>query len=55
MAEIKSPSEAAMQVAASALRAQSARMKVIDEILANSDSTATAAGGDPYRRQTAVF
>ncbi len=55
MTEIKSPSESAMQVAASALRAQSARMKIIAENLANADSTATTAGGDPYRRQTAVF
>jgi flagellar basal-body rod protein FlgC len=44
-----------LAVAASALRAQQARMRVIAENLANADSTATVAGGDPYRRQTPVF
>jgi len=46
---------AAMSIAASALRAQQARMKVIAENIANADSTSTAAGGDPYRRQSPVF
>jgi flagellar basal-body rod protein FlgC len=55
MAEINSASNAAMAVAASALRAQQARMRVIAENLANSDSTARTPGGDPYRRQVAVF
>jgi flagellar basal-body rod protein FlgC len=55
MAEIKPPTDAAMAVAASALRAQQARMRVIAENLANADSTATTPGGDPYRRQTPVF
>jgi flagellar basal-body rod protein FlgC len=48
-------SSAAMNIAASALRAQQARMRVIAENIANSDSTATVAGGEPYRRQTPVF
>jgi flagellar basal-body rod protein FlgC len=55
MAEIKPPASAAMAVAASALRAQQARMRIIAENLANADSTASTAGGDPYRRQTPVF
>jgi len=55
MAEITSASNAAMSVAASALRAQQARMRVIAENLANSDSTSRTAGGDPYRRQVPVF
>jgi flagellar basal-body rod protein FlgC len=55
MADIVSPGSAAMQVAASALRAQQARMRVIAENLANSDSTSRTAGGDPYRRQVPVF
>jgi flagellar basal-body rod protein FlgC len=46
---------AAMSVAASALRAQQARMRVIAENIANADSTATTAGGDPYQRQSPVF
>jgi flagellar basal-body rod protein FlgC len=55
MAEINSASAAAMTIAASALRAQQARMRVIAENMANSDSTARTPGGDPYRRQMAVF
>ena len=45
----------AMTVAASALRAQQARMRVIAENMANADSVASNAGGDPYRRQIPVF
>jgi flagellar basal-body rod protein FlgC len=48
-------SSAAMNIAASGLRAQQARMRVIAENIANSDSTATTPGGDPYRRQNPVF
>jgi flagellar basal-body rod protein FlgC len=55
MTEIKSASDAPMAIAASALRAQQARMRIIAENLANADSTATTAGGDPYRRQMPVF
>ncbi len=55
MAEIKTASDAAMAVAASALRAQQARMRVIAENIANADSTAATPGGDPYRKQTPVF
>jgi flagellar basal-body rod protein FlgC len=42
-------------VAASALRAQQARMRIIAENLANANSTANTKGGDPYRRQIPVF
>ena len=42
-------------VAASALRAQQSRMRVIAENLANANSTADTKGGDPYRRQAPVF
>ncbi len=55
MPEIKSQSLATMAVAASALRAQQGRMRVIAENMANSNSTARTAGGDPYRRQVPVF
>ena len=48
-------SDQTMAVAASALKAQQARMRVIAENLANSDSTSTVKGGDPYRRQIPVF
>jgi flagellar basal-body rod protein FlgC len=40
-----------MAISASGLRAQSDRMKTISENLANANSTSTAPGGDPYRRQ----
>jgi flagellar basal-body rod protein FlgC len=42
-------------IAAFGLRAQSGRMQVISENIANADSTPTQAGGDPYRRQIATF
>jgi flagellar basal-body rod protein FlgC len=55
MPQIKSQSMATMAVAASALKAQQGRMRVIAENLANANSTARTAGGDPYRRQVPVF
>ena len=55
MPQIKSTSGIAQAVAASALRAQQARMRIIAENLANADSTSKTAGGDPYRRQAPVF
>ncbi|WP_292053906.1 MULTISPECIES: flagellar basal body rod protein FlgC [unclassified Brevundimonas] len=45
----------AMSVAASALRAQQSRMRIIAENIANANSTSPVAGGDPYRRQMPVF
>src|SRR3569623_248568 len=44
-----------MTAAASGLRAQQARMRIIAENLANANSTARTPGGDPYRRQIPVF
>lgn len=44
-----------MGIAASGLRAQSGRMRVLSENIANADSTASAAGGDPYRRKIPTF
>lgn len=55
MTEIRSQAGATMAVAASGMRAQQARMRIIAENLANANSTARAAGGDPYRRQVPVF
>jgi flagellar basal-body rod protein FlgC len=43
-----------MTVAASGLRAQSERMKVIAENIANANSTSQVPGGDPYRRKIAT-
>ncbi|GGZ33700.1 flagellar basal body rod protein FlgC [Asticcacaulis endophyticus] len=45
----------AMVAAASALKAQQARMRIIAENIANAQSTAKTPGGDPYRRQVPVF
>jgi flagellar basal-body rod protein FlgC len=42
-------------IAASGLRAQASRMRVISENIANADSTAPTAGADPYRRRIATF
>jgi flagellar basal-body rod protein FlgC len=42
-------------IAASGLRAQAGRMRVISENIANADSTASTKGGDPYRRKIPTF
>lgn len=42
-------------VAASGLRSQSGRMRVIAENLANADSGPERAGADPYRRKVPTF
>lgn len=55
MPEVKPPSNSAMAVAASALKAQQSRMRVIAENIANADSTARTPGGDPYRRRQPIF
>ncbi len=44
-----------ISVAASGLKAQSGRMRVIAENLANADSTADKPGADPYRRKVPSF
>jgi flagellar basal-body rod protein FlgC len=44
-----------MGIATSGLRAQAGRMRVISENIANADSTAATAGGDPYRRKVPTF
>ena len=49
------PRNNAMAVAASALKAQQSRMRVIAENIANAQSTADAPGGQPYRHQVPVF
>jgi flagellar basal-body rod protein FlgC len=42
-------------VAASGLRAQAGRMRIIAENVANADSTAQRANADPYRRKIVSF
>lgn len=46
---------AALKVAASGLGAQSERIRVVSENLANAQSTGDTAGADPYRRKTISF
>lgn len=43
------------KVATSGLRAQSERMRVVSENVANANSTADTPGGDPYRRKVVSF
>jgi flagellar basal-body rod protein FlgC len=42
-------------IAASGLRAQAGRMRIISENIANADSTAPRAGADPFRRRIPTF
>lgn len=44
-----------IQVSASGLRAESVRMRVIAENLANAQSVSREAGGTPYRRKIVAF
>jgi flagellar basal-body rod protein FlgC len=44
-----------MQIAASGLRAQAGRMRIISENIANADSTPNSPGADPYRRKVPTF
>jgi flagellar basal-body rod protein FlgC len=55
MADVRPPSNAAQAIAATALRAEQARMRIIAENIANANSTSRTPGGDPYRRQVPVF
>ena len=44
-----------MSIAASGLRAQAGRMRIISENIANADSTPTSPGANPYRRKVPTF
>ena len=44
-----------MSIAASGLRAQAGRMRIISENIANADSTPAAPGANPYRRKILSF
>lgn len=46
---------ASLQISASGLRAQAERMRVVSENLANSQSTGSTPGADPYQRKTISF
>ena len=44
-----------LTIAGAGMKVQGARMRVTAENLANADSTAKTAGGEPYRRKTISF
>jgi len=44
-----------LSIAASGLKAQSGRMRIISENIANADSTAATPGGQPYQRKIPTF
>lgn len=47
--------EASMKIAGSGLEAQSSRLRVVSENMANARSTGEVAGANPYRRKTITF
>lgn len=49
------PLAATFRIASSGLEAQSTRLRVVSENIANADSTASVPGGDPYRRKLVSF
>ncbi|MBS0235465.1 MAG: flagellar basal body rod protein FlgC [Proteobacteria bacterium] len=49
------PLIAAAKAASNGLFAQSTRMKVVSENIANAETTGKTAGSDPYRRKTVSF
>ena len=49
------PLLASLKVAASGLEAQSTRIRIVSENLANARSTGDTPGADPFRRKTVTF
>lgn len=49
------PLLATLKVAGSGLEAQSTRLRIVSENIANARSTGDTAGADPYRRKTVSF
>ncbi|MDB5526128.1 MAG: flagellar basal body rod protein FlgC [Rhizobium sp.] len=49
------PLSASLQISASGLSAQSTRLRIVSENLANARSTAEVPGADPYQRKTITF
>jgi flagellar basal-body rod protein FlgC len=49
------PLQTALRIAASGLQAQSMRLRVVSENIANAQSTGRTPGADPYARQTISF
>jgi flagellar basal-body rod protein FlgC len=49
------PLQASIKIAGAGLEAQSTRLRIISENVANSQSTASTSGADPYARKTVSF
>ncbi|MCB8837929.1 flagellar basal body rod protein FlgC [Aurantimonas sp. VKM B-3413] len=49
------PILASLKIASSGITAQSTRMKVVSENIANAQTTGTTPGSDPYQRKTVSF
>jgi flagellar basal-body rod protein FlgC len=49
------PLQTSLRIAASGLQAQSMRLRIVSENIANAQSTGPAAGADPYARKTVSF
>lgn len=49
------PLQASLRIAGSGMEAQSDRLRIISENVANAQSTGTTAGADPYTRKTITF
>lgn len=49
------PLQLSLKIAASGLEAQSKRVRIVSENLANAQSTGETAGSDPYTRKTVSF
>ena len=47
--------QASLAIAGSGLEAQSTRMRIVSENLANANSTGRTSGSDPYQRKTVTF
>lgn len=49
------PIDASLRIAGAGLQAQSTRVRIVSENLANAQSTGPTPGSDPYRRKTVTF
>jgi flagellar basal-body rod protein FlgC len=49
------PLDASIKIAGSGIEAQSTRLRIVAENLANSQSTGRVPGANPYRRKTVTF